>query len=165
MTKRMVISSLANTFLRYEWDWVTCFMFGSIVSATDPVAVVALLSELGAPADLGTLIDGEAVLNDGVAAVCFFVFKDFAVNVLDVTAGVRRAFARVMSGCVPRVRFFLRGTAGVVFAVTALVQYYSDTNNSNSTTILAPASTSDPALAIGTASIPAAASAPGAGPT
>ena len=31
----------------YNWDLPTCFLFGSLICATDPVAVVALLSELG----------------------------------------------------------------------------------------------------------------------
>ena len=31
----------------YGWSWGTALMFGSILSATDPVAVVALLKELG----------------------------------------------------------------------------------------------------------------------
>ena len=39
---------------------------------------MALLHELGAPASLNVLIDGEAMLNDGSASVVFFVFRDFA---------------------------------------------------------------------------------------
>ena len=42
-----------------------------MVSATDPVAVVALLGELGASKKLGTLIEGESLLNDGTAIVAF----------------------------------------------------------------------------------------------
>ena len=62
----------------YNWGWTTSFMFSAMVSATDPVAVVALLHELGAPESLNVLIDGEALLNDGSASVLFFVFRDFA---------------------------------------------------------------------------------------
>lgn len=40
-------------------------------SATDPVSVVALLRELGAPLSLSMLIEGESLLNDGVAFVIF----------------------------------------------------------------------------------------------
>ena len=47
------------------------FMMGSILSATDPVAVVALLKELGASISLNTLIEGESLLNDGVAMVFY----------------------------------------------------------------------------------------------
>ena len=48
-------------------------LFGTVVSATDPVAVVALLKELGASKQLSTLIEGESLLNDGTAIVAFVV--------------------------------------------------------------------------------------------
>nr|MBC8343166.1 cation:proton antiporter [Bacteroidota bacterium] len=57
-----------------DWGWSLAFLFGAVVSATDPVAVVALLKELGASKKLGTLIEGESLLNDGTAIVLFFVF-------------------------------------------------------------------------------------------
>ena len=34
-------------FVDYQWTWLEALLFGSIVSATDPVAVVALLNDLG----------------------------------------------------------------------------------------------------------------------
>jgi len=57
-----------------SWNWSLALMFGAIVSATDPVAVVALLKDLGASKKLGTLIEGESLLNDGTAIVLFMVF-------------------------------------------------------------------------------------------
>jgi NhaP-type Na+/H+ or K+/H+ antiporter len=48
-------------------------MYGAIISATDPVAVVALLRDLGASRRLSTLIEGESLLNDGTAMVTFLV--------------------------------------------------------------------------------------------
>ena len=41
------------------------------MSATDPVAVVALLRELGASVSFSTLIEGESLLNDGTAMVFY----------------------------------------------------------------------------------------------
>ena len=55
-------------------NWSLALMFGSVISATDPVAVVALLKDLGASKKLGTLIEGESLLNDGTAIVIFMVF-------------------------------------------------------------------------------------------
>lgn len=55
------------------WGWPIALMFGAVVSATDPVAVVSLLKELGASKKLGTLIEGESLLNDGTAIVIFMV--------------------------------------------------------------------------------------------
>lgn len=56
------------------WTWEVALMFGAVISATDPVAVVALLKDLGASKKLGTLIEGESLLNDGTAIVLFMVF-------------------------------------------------------------------------------------------
>lgn len=38
---------MAKYVFYYGWSWMECFLFGSIISATDPVAVVALLGSLG----------------------------------------------------------------------------------------------------------------------
>jgi len=62
-------------FYAYGWSWPVCLLLGSILSATDPVAVVSLLKELGVSERLGTLIEGESLLNDGTAIVVFDVFK------------------------------------------------------------------------------------------
>jgi NhaP-type Na+/H+ or K+/H+ antiporter/CRP-like cAMP-binding protein len=66
--------------LPYGWDWPTSFMVSSILSATDPVAVVAILKELGVAESLSTLIDGESLLNDGVAIVLYSIFSRLAVH-------------------------------------------------------------------------------------
>jgi len=49
-------------------------MMGSIISATDPVAVVALLKSLGASKKFQTIIEGESLINDGTAMVFFMLF-------------------------------------------------------------------------------------------
>ena len=58
--------------------FMACAMFGAIVSATDPVAVVALLKELGVTKKISTLIEGESLLNDGTAMVVFIILLMFA---------------------------------------------------------------------------------------
>ena len=57
----------------WKWGWIPALTFGALISATDPVAVVAILKEAGAPKRLGTLIEGESLLNDGTAIVVFTV--------------------------------------------------------------------------------------------
>ena len=46
-------------------------VFGALISATDPVAVVALFRALGVPKRLALLVEGESLLNDGTAIVVF----------------------------------------------------------------------------------------------
>ncbi|MBI5528789.1 MAG: cation:proton antiporter [Deltaproteobacteria bacterium] len=52
---------------------VPSLTFGALISATDPVAVVALFREIGAPKRLSTIVEGESLLNDGTAIVLFRV--------------------------------------------------------------------------------------------
>lgn len=56
------------------WDWPIALTFGALISATDPVAVVAILKELGASKRLTALIEGESIMNDGTALVLFLLF-------------------------------------------------------------------------------------------
>nr|ACZ57357.1 plasma membrane Na+/H+ antiporter [Zygophyllum xanthoxylum] len=66
-------SALKLTF-PYNWDWKTSLLLGGLLSATDPVAVVALLKELGASKKLSTIIEGESLMNDGTAIVVYQLF-------------------------------------------------------------------------------------------
>mmetsp|Transcript_3181 Transcript_3181/g.9209 ORF Transcript_3181/g.9209 Transcript_3181/m.9209 type:complete len:1144 (+) Transcript_3181:125-3556(+) len=58
------------------WGWNISLVLGSIVCATDPVAVVATLHSLGAPEKISDVIDGESLLNDGSAMVLFLIFME-----------------------------------------------------------------------------------------
>ncbi len=66
----------------YEWSWPLCFMFGSILAATDPVAVVSLLKDVGASPILTMQIAGESMFNDGVAIVAFSVFYGLEIGTI-----------------------------------------------------------------------------------
>ncbi|GAB5584555.1 sodium/hydrogen exchanger 6 isoform X3 [Prionailurus iriomotensis] len=59
-----VVGQLSDKF--YYTD---CLFFGAIISATDPVTVLAIFNELHADVDLYALLFGESVLNDAVAIV------------------------------------------------------------------------------------------------
>ena len=59
---------------------VAALLCGVIVSATDPVAVVALFRELGAPPRLAALLEGESLFNDGIAVVVYSLLVAMAVN-------------------------------------------------------------------------------------
>ena len=48
-------------------------VFGALVAATDPVAVVALFRRIGGPKRLQVLLEGESLFNDGTAIVMFYI--------------------------------------------------------------------------------------------
>lgn len=49
--------------------WPTALLFGAIVAATDPIAVLAIFKRLGVPHTLELLVEGESLFNDGTAVV------------------------------------------------------------------------------------------------
>lgn len=51
--------------------WLVALLLGAIISPTDPVAVLALLRQMGLPERLRTIIEGESLFNDGVGAALF----------------------------------------------------------------------------------------------
>jgi CPA1 family monovalent cation:H+ antiporter len=59
---------------------VVAFLFGALISATDPVAVVAVFREVGVPRRLLTLVEGESLLNDGVAIVLVAILLEAATG-------------------------------------------------------------------------------------
>jgi NhaP-type Na+/H+ or K+/H+ antiporter len=72
----VIISAMITAlFLRWflDWEFLLALVAGSILCATDPVAVVALLKELGASPMLTVQIQGESLLNDGTAIVLYLI--------------------------------------------------------------------------------------------
>lgn len=70
----LLISAVIIGFLL---NWLTplalpqAFLFGAMISATDPVAVIALFKEFGVPNRLMILVEGESLFNDASAIVTF----------------------------------------------------------------------------------------------
>jgi CPA1 family monovalent cation:H+ antiporter len=53
------------------WEWSSALVFGCLIAATDPVAVIATFSEAKVHGRLRLLIESESLFNDGTAAVAF----------------------------------------------------------------------------------------------
>ena len=53
------------------WPLESALVFGALISATGPIAVIALIKELRVTGRLGLLIEAESLFNDGAAAVLF----------------------------------------------------------------------------------------------
>ncbi len=55
-------------------------IFGALISATDPVAVLALFKEFGVPKRLSLLFEGESLFNDGTSLALFLIVVDIATK-------------------------------------------------------------------------------------
>lgn len=85
-----------------EVGLAACLMLGAIVATTDPVAVVAIFRDIGAPRRLTTLVEGESLFNDA-AAIALFTMLAAAIDGNDGGG--------VLDGVVDFLRNFLGGLA------------------------------------------------------
>ena len=82
----LVISAVAIAFgldfvftlIGLDIPFILSLVFGAIISATDPVAVLALFKEYGAPRRLSLIFEGESIFNDGTGVALFLVILAIA---------------------------------------------------------------------------------------
>jgi CPA1 family monovalent cation:H+ antiporter len=65
----------------FGFELLVALLFGAMILPTDPVSVLALFEELGAPERLSVLVEGESLVNDGIGVVLFSALLGY------VTAG------------------------------------------------------------------------------
>ena len=77
----MVIVAICSIYLLpYHWSWLEGFLFASILSAKDAIAIIPLLDESGASKLLISLVDSESLVSDGSTFVAFLTFKNIVVG-------------------------------------------------------------------------------------
>src|SRR5437773_10775155 len=73
-------------------------VFGALISATDPISVLAVFKRLGAGKRLTLIVEAESLFNDGVAAVLFSVMLAAAVGGSVTAGGAIGHFCRMVIG-------------------------------------------------------------------
>lgn len=94
-------------FFGFAVPFIFTLLFGALISATDPVAVLALFKEYGAPRRLSLIFEGESLFNDATAVALFFVL-------LEVAQFGYHGFDTVLEGVVS---FTSMMVGGVIFGV------------------------------------------------
>ena len=96
---------LATLTTGYALHWeigvplATALLFGAIVSATDPISVLAIFRELAVAKRLSIIVEGESLLNDGTAVVLFqILLAGILTGNLSVTKGIGAFVQTVVGG-------------------------------------------------------------------
>jgi len=75
-----IITFYVLQLLNINVAFIYCLLFGSLISPTDPIAVLGILKKAGAPKKLETKIVGESLFNDGVGVVVFLTIYKIAAK-------------------------------------------------------------------------------------
>jgi CPA1 family monovalent cation:H+ antiporter len=79
----VLIATLVTGFVFYYavgMSLIVALLFGSIVSATDPISVLSIFKEVAVDERLSVLVEGESLLNDGTAVALFQILLASAVG-------------------------------------------------------------------------------------
>jgi CPA1 family monovalent cation:H+ antiporter len=87
--------------------WSISLLFGALISPTDPVSVLSMFKRTGAPPRLATIVEGESLINDGMALVLFEImleivkhdnFEDLSITQLISEFGLN-VVGGILIGC------------------------------------------------------------------
>ncbi len=78
---------LINPVLGIDLSVLYCYLFGALISPTDPIAVLGIMKTSGASQSLKTKISGESLFNDGIGVVIFLVLLDIVTNGHEIELG------------------------------------------------------------------------------
>ena len=102
------IGVLAATLITgYALHWelgiplATTLLFGAIISATDPISVLAIFKELSISKRLSVIVEGESLLNDGTAVVLFqILLAGIVTGNLSIANGIGEFVQSVVGGAI-----------------------------------------------------------------
>jgi Na+/H+ antiporter len=130
-----------------KFTWATAFVLGAVVSAPDPVAAMAVMRPLRAPAALSAVLEGEGIFNDATAFVAYRIA---------LAAAVTGTFSLAKAG----LEFMWTGSLGVAVGLVmgwVLIELRRRVQNEplvdNSIALLSPFAVYVPAEALGASGI------------
>jgi monovalent cation:H+ antiporter, CPA1 family len=93
----IILTPVANVLHFVQgFTWKHALVFGALISATDPIAVVAIFKNLGVPKRLAVLLDGESLLNDGTSIVFFTLSLALVTGTLVTVGGLALDFIKIV---------------------------------------------------------------------
>lgn len=102
-----------------NFSWKQALVFGALISATDPIAVVATFKKLGVPRRLSIILEGESLLNDGTAIVFFTLALSVEKGANVALGGLALDFVTIVGGG-------LAIGIGAGFAVSQIIKQVND---------------------------------------
>lgn len=121
-------------FILPDLGWARAFAFAAAIAPTDAVAATSVLTRLGAPQRIVTILEGESLINDGVALTAFALAVEAMGHPFTIVHGLIRlveivvggvAYGLVVAVTIGRVRRYVRDPAIqiLITLITPFVAY------------------------------------------
>jgi CPA1 family monovalent cation:H+ antiporter len=96
----MISAAATAVGMRYlaHWTWISAIVFGVLIAATDPVAVIAMFKDARVHGRIRLLVEGESLFNDATAAVAFTIALVFASGQSLDVAGISKMLLIMVAG-------------------------------------------------------------------
>lgn len=133
----VIIGFAVNYFVGFPIEFA--LLFGIIISATDPISVLALFKKVGAPKRLAFIIEGESLFNDGTALVIFGILlqlvrshAQFAGN--ELVSVFNEFLLTVLGGCLigtilgfafSKVLDYVKNSKEIEFSITLILAHFT----------------------------------------
>ncbi len=82
--------------IAHGFGWRHALVFGALISATDPIAVIAIFRTLGVPNRLAVSLEGESLLNDGTSIVLFTLSLSLLAGATVTAGGLALQFIEIV---------------------------------------------------------------------
>jgi monovalent cation:H+ antiporter, CPA1 family len=98
LTAALVTGMMTGFALDPAFDWRYGLVFGALIAATDPIAVVALFKQMHVGHRLSALVEGESLLNDGTSVVFFTLILAFVAGATTTALALVTQFLFIVGG-------------------------------------------------------------------
>lgn len=98
LTALLVTALMTGLALDPEFNWRYGLVFGALIAATDPIAVVALFKQMHVGHRLSALVEAESLLNDGTSVVFFTLILAFVGGAVTTVGALLWQFVYIVGG-------------------------------------------------------------------
>jgi CPA1 family monovalent cation:H+ antiporter len=92
------VATAAGMHYLAHWSWISAAVFGVLIAATDPVAVIAMFKDAKVHGRIRLLVEAESLFNDATAAVAFTIALMFASGQSVGAVGVTKTLLIMVAG-------------------------------------------------------------------